>query len=99
MLMKPLVGPHDPAPRLPVAPPAPLALLPEKRIALPAQDDDVGARSVPVALLIGPHGKLRDVAPHRLAGQVEFHVAAALAPLAVVLQRGGMSIGDEEIGR
>src|SRR5581483_1480451 len=48
-----------------------------QRIALAAEDDDMGARPVRVRLLVGADGKLRDVRIERAAGEIEAPTAAA----------------------
>src|ERR1041385_8471736 len=95
VLVEPLVRRHDDAPLPPVNAPHILSLGPEDRVALSAEDDDVRARAVAVTLLVSADREFGDVAAHRLAGEVELHVRAAGAALAVIPQRRGMRVGDE----
>src|SRR5678815_1176487 len=56
------------------------------------------ARTMTMALLISAHGKLGDVRPHGVFSQIEFHVGASLAALAVIGELERVGIGHE-IGR
>src|SRR5690349_22789296 len=56
------------------------------------------AGTMAMAFLVSAHGELGDVRPHSVFSQIEFHVGAALAALAVIgeLERVGIR---HEIGR
>src|ERR1044071_4254533 len=95
VLMKPLIRRHHHAARPPVDPLHRFARRPENRIALSGKNDHVRARTMFVSLLVSPHRKFRDVRAHGVLGQVEFHVGAALAALAVIRELEGMRIGHE----
>src|SRR4030095_5801567 len=84
MLMEPLIGRHHHAAGFPIDPLHVLAFGPEHRISLPSEDDYMGAGTMLVAFLVSADGELGDVRAHGLAGEIELHVGAALAALAVV---------------
>src|SRR5258706_14539161 len=55
----------------------------------------MGAGSMLVAFLVCADGKFGDVRAHGLTGEVELHVGAALAALAVVRQANRMGVRDK----
>src|SRR5262245_13882492 len=57
MLVEPSIGGNNDASRLPINPLHLRACRPQYRVALAGQDNNVRAGTVPVAFLIGPHGK------------------------------------------
>src|SRR4030095_3180215 len=98
MLMKPLIGRHDDAAGLPVDALPWLPLRPEKRVALAAEDDHVGAGAMLMTFFVGSYRKLRDMRAHGLLGQIELHIRAALAALAVIGEADAARIRHEVRG-
>src|SRR5688500_13259537 len=98
MLVKPLIRRHHDAARLPVDALHLLPLLPQHRITLPAENNHMGAGAMLVSLLVSTDWEFRNMRAHGLAGEVELHVGAALAALAVVGELDRMRVGHE-VGR
>ena len=81
VLVEPHIRRDDERADLPVVALGLLAFRPHQRIALAGQDDNVGARPVRMALLVGADRELRDVPVHRALGHGEADVPAARAAL------------------
>ena len=71
------------------------ALVPEQRIAVAGDGEDVEVGAVAVGLLVGADRHLRDVGVHGAVGEHEHHVGAAGAALAPGLQLERRQVGDE----
>src|SRR5512135_1322491 len=95
MLMKPLIRRHHHAARFPIDALRLFTLRPEHRIALPTENDHMGARTMLVALFIGAYREFGDMRAHGVFRQVELHIGAALAALAVVGELERMGVGHE----
>src|SRR3990172_7899896 len=81
MLVKPAVRRDDDASRVPIELLFLTAFEPEQGIAVAAENDHVGARSVAVRVLVSAGGKLRDVSAHGVIGDLEHDGGATRAPL------------------
>src|SRR6266481_4236366 len=77
VLMKPVARWHQNAARFPVDSNPLARLLPEERVALPAEYCHMSAGSVAGRLLITSYRELRDVRCHRLRSQIKVHVKPA----------------------
>src|SRR5437764_1006698 len=72
---------------------------PENRIALPGKNDDMRAGAVLMPFLVSADRELGDMRAHGVLGQVEFHVRAALAALAVIGELEGVRVGHKVRGQ
>ena len=95
MLMEPLIRRHDHAARPPIDALRRFTRGPENRIALTGKNDDMRAGAVLVPFLVRAHGELGDMRAHGVFGQVEFHVRAALAALAVIGELERVRVGHK----
>src|ERR1043166_6689342 len=95
MLMEPLIWRHDDTSRPPIDSLVLFSLWPENGIALAGKNDHVGARPVTVAFLISSNRKLGNMRTHSVLGEVELHVRAALAALAVIGELHVMGVRHE----
>src|SRR6266498_1498497 len=95
MLVKPLIGRDDDAAGFPVDTLHRLPFRPKNRVALAAEYDHVSAGTMLVSLLVSTHGEFRDMRAHGLLGEIELHIRAALAALAVVRKADRVRVWDE----
>src|SRR6266542_5808590 len=95
MLVKPLIGRDDDAAGFPVDTLHRLSFRPKNRVALAAEYDHVSAGTMLVSLLVSTHGEFRDMRAHGLLGEIELHIRAALAALAVVRKADRVCIRNE----
>src|SRR5919108_3345086 len=95
MLVEPLIGRHNDAAGLPVNPLHRLTIRPKNRIALASEYDDVSAGTMPVSFLVSADGKFRNMGAHGLLGEIELHIRAALAALAVIRKADRVRVRDE----
>ena len=72
-----------------------LALVPEQRIAVAGDREDVEVGAVAMGFLVGADRHLRRVRMHGAVGQDEHHVRAAGSALGPVLELEGGEVGDE----
>src|SRR5438067_5442649 len=95
MLVGPLIRRHNDAAGFPIDSLHRLPIRPENRVALAAQYNDVRAGSVLMPFLVSTDGELRDMRAHGLLGEIELHIRAALATLAVVGKADGVRVRHE----
>src|SRR5713226_6628434 len=97
MLVEPAVGRHDDGAGPPVALKTIVfpALLPQQRVALAVEDDDVRARTMAVALLVHAGPELGDVGAHAVVGEVDLDVAATAAAVGALGQLHAVDVGYE----